>query len=186
MSSKHLRRLLEEREKNDGVDYLADEELEQIPTLQSGPSNRFAFFDNDDDSGGDDDVESQESLVASKSSVKNDKRKKKTNKKKKKEKGEGDIDDEKLLEKLVKESVNTSRKRILRDNKRLMRKLDSDISISLTSIRRIVEHELGFYSYKIRRSHMLMEKLKVNRYEKAMKLLCIVWEGRASSMLSTN
>uniref|UniRef100_A0A1I7XIC7 Helix-turn-helix domain-containing protein n=1 Tax=Heterorhabditis bacteriophora TaxID=37862 RepID=A0A1I7XIC7_HETBA len=41
-------------------------------------------------------------------------------------------------------SVNTSRKRILRDNKRLMRKMASDLGISPTSMRRIVKHEPKF------------------------------------------
>uniref|UniRef100_A0A1I7W6C0 HTH_Tnp_Tc3_2 domain-containing protein n=1 Tax=Heterorhabditis bacteriophora TaxID=37862 RepID=A0A1I7W6C0_HETBA len=69
-------------------------------------------------------------------------------------------------------SVNTSRirkivkKRIFRDNKRFMRKMASDLNISPTSMRRIVKYELGFYPYKISLAHMLMEKMKVNHYEK--------------------
>uniref|UniRef100_A0A1I7WH57 HTH_Tnp_Tc3_2 domain-containing protein n=1 Tax=Heterorhabditis bacteriophora TaxID=37862 RepID=A0A1I7WH57_HETBA len=66
-------------------------------------------------------------------------------------------------------SVNTSRirkmvkKKILRDNKRSMRKMASDLNISSTSMRRIVKDELGFYPYKIRQVHMLTEKMKQGR-----------------------
>uniref|UniRef100_A0A1I7XHU3 HTH_Tnp_Tc3_2 domain-containing protein n=1 Tax=Heterorhabditis bacteriophora TaxID=37862 RepID=A0A1I7XHU3_HETBA len=57
-------------------------------------------------------------------------------------------------------SVNTFRvrkniqKRILRYGKRPMSKLASDLNISPASMGRIVEHELGFYPYKIRRTHV--------------------------------
>uniref|UniRef100_A0A1I7XGQ5 HTH_Tnp_Tc3_1 domain-containing protein n=1 Tax=Heterorhabditis bacteriophora TaxID=37862 RepID=A0A1I7XGQ5_HETBA len=58
------------------------------------------------------------------------------------------------------------KKKILRDNKRSMRKLASDLGISPTSMRRIVKLEMGFCSHKIRPDHMLTEKVKVTRYEK--------------------
>uniref|UniRef100_A0A1I7XSF1 HTH psq-type domain-containing protein n=1 Tax=Heterorhabditis bacteriophora TaxID=37862 RepID=A0A1I7XSF1_HETBA len=64
-------------------------------------------------------------------------------------------------------------KRTLQDNKRPMTKMASDLNIIPTSVMRIDEHELGFYPYKIRRSYILTEKIKVNRYEKARKLLSI-------------
>uniref|UniRef100_A0A1I7X8V0 Helix-turn-helix domain-containing protein n=1 Tax=Heterorhabditis bacteriophora TaxID=37862 RepID=A0A1I7X8V0_HETBA len=41
-------------------------------------------------------------------------------------------------------SMNMSSKRILRDNKRPMRKMTSDLNISPASIRRMIKHELRF------------------------------------------
>uniref|UniRef100_A0A1I7XE74 SAC domain-containing protein n=1 Tax=Heterorhabditis bacteriophora TaxID=37862 RepID=A0A1I7XE74_HETBA len=60
----------------------------------------------------------------------------------------------------ISRSVNTRvrkivKNRILRDNKRLMRKLASDLSNIPTSIRRIVKHELRFNLHNIRRTHKL-------------------------------
>uniref|UniRef100_A0A1I7X5M7 Tick transposon n=1 Tax=Heterorhabditis bacteriophora TaxID=37862 RepID=A0A1I7X5M7_HETBA len=62
----------------------------------------------------------------------------------------------------------------------------SDPNISQTPMRRIVQQELGFYPYDIRRAYMLMEKIKVNRYEKARKLLSIVRVDHASNVLFTD
>uniref|UniRef100_A0A1I7XPH9 HTH araC/xylS-type domain-containing protein n=1 Tax=Heterorhabditis bacteriophora TaxID=37862 RepID=A0A1I7XPH9_HETBA len=55
----------------------------------------------------------------------------------------------------IPKSTNTPRvikvvkKRILRNNKRSMRRMASELNISPTLMKRIVKHELGFYSYKI-------------------------------------
>uniref|UniRef100_A0A1I7XF77 HTH_Tnp_Tc3_2 domain-containing protein n=1 Tax=Heterorhabditis bacteriophora TaxID=37862 RepID=A0A1I7XF77_HETBA len=68
--------------------------------------------------------------------------------------------------------IDTSRvqknvkKSILRNNKRSIKKMVSDLNISSTSIRRIVKHELEFHQYEIRRAHMSTEKVNINRYKK--------------------
>uniref|UniRef100_A0A1I7WS76 HTH_Tnp_Tc3_2 domain-containing protein n=1 Tax=Heterorhabditis bacteriophora TaxID=37862 RepID=A0A1I7WS76_HETBA len=57
-------------------------------------------------------------------------------------------------------SVKTSRvrkmvkKRILRDNRRSMRKMAFDLNISPASTRKIVKHKVGFYPYQIRSARM--------------------------------
>uniref|UniRef100_A0A1I7WIA7 HTH_Tnp_Tc3_1 domain-containing protein n=1 Tax=Heterorhabditis bacteriophora TaxID=37862 RepID=A0A1I7WIA7_HETBA len=61
-----------------------------------------------------------------------------------------------------------------------MRKLTSNLNISPTLMRRVVKRELGFHPYEIRRMHMFTEKMKVNRYDKARKLLSIVQKDRKS------
>uniref|UniRef100_A0A1I7XU91 TPR_REGION domain-containing protein n=1 Tax=Heterorhabditis bacteriophora TaxID=37862 RepID=A0A1I7XU91_HETBA len=74
-------------------------------------------------------------------------------------------------------SVNSSRarkmvkKKILRDNKRSMGKMASDHNIGPTSMRRIVEHVLGFYSYKIRRAYILNRRMG-----NGMKQLTYGWD----------
>jgi transposase len=78
------------------------------------------------------------------------------------------------------------RHRIKRNPERSMRKMAKELGICEKSVRKMVEMQLGYRPYKLRKGQLLREQMKKNRLRKARKLKRIVAAGRYRSVLFTD
>lgn len=83
-------------------------------------------------------------------------------------------------------NVNKLRCRIRRNPERSMREMSKELNISRERVQFIIRKKLNMHSYKFCRGHYLSEASKINRLQKARKMLRLVGAGRLQKVLFTD